>query len=98
MRVVNLKVANFARLVAIDITPSGDVVTLTGKNMAGKSSVLNALWTALKGKDAAPRAPVRKGAKEAEIRVDLGKYIVIRKFKNTDDGEVTTGLVVENAD
>ncbi|HEU4662506.1 MAG TPA: AAA family ATPase [Dokdonella sp.] len=98
MRVINLKVENFLRLVAVDITPAGDIVTLTGKNAQGKSSVLTALWAALAGKDAAPDVPVHKGAREAKIRVDLGRFVVTRKFRLTDAGEVTTSLAVESAD
>lgn len=93
-RLISLTAENFMRLVAVDITPDGNVVQISGANGAGKSSVLRALECALAGKGAFPSEPVRHGAEHAEITVDLGKYLVTRKIK--PDG--TTTLIVASPD
>lgn len=99
MKVIALKAENFARLKAVEIRPDGPVVPITGANSNGKTSVLNAIWTALQGRTVATPVPVRKGAEQARIRLTLGtddgiEAIVTRTF--TDDGD--TGLKVELAD
>ena len=38
MKIINLKASNVKKLIAVDITPNGDVVKITGKNGAGKTS------------------------------------------------------------
>lgn len=98
MRVINLKVENFQRLVAVDITPKGDIVTLVGKNAQGKSSILDALWAALEGAAHLPAKPVHSGAERARIRIDLGKYIVTRTIATKADGGYTSSVKVENGD
>lgn len=67
-----LVVESFKRIIAVEITPDGKVVQLRGKNEAGKSSIIDAIWAALGGLDAAPGEPVRKGAKGASIQMHLG--------------------------
>lgn len=96
MRVIKLHAENFKRLYAVDITPQGDVVTITGKNMQGKSSVLDALWAALAA--VLPAEAIRQGAERALLRVDLGKYIVTRTVSKKKDGGETTAVKVESAD
>jgi len=82
LRVVQLTAENFMRLSGVDISPDPDepVVRITGANGAGKSSVINAIWAALGGKDVAPDKAVRLGETEAEIMLDLGRLVVRRKF------------------
>ncbi|WP_353265843.1 AAA family ATPase [Gemmatimonas sp.] len=94
MRLANIRATNFLRLVAIEITPDGAVVQISGANGSGKSSILRALECALAGKDAVPADPVRHGADEAEIVVDLGDIIVRRVIRP----DRTTSLEVKNAD
>jgi hypothetical protein len=99
LRIVNLVAENFKRLVAVEITPDGNVVEITGANEAGKSSVVDAIWAALGGEDSIPDMPIRKGESKAMIRLDLGEYVVIRSFKLKDDGKTASSqLRVENAD
>jgi DNA repair exonuclease SbcCD ATPase subunit len=50
MKIVNLKADNIKKLVAVEISPADNTVIVTGKNGAGKSSVLDAIWWALSGK------------------------------------------------
>jgi DNA repair exonuclease SbcCD ATPase subunit len=84
MRIIRLQASNIKRLRAVDITPSGDLVVLSGRNGQGKSSVLDAIWLALGGKDAQKATgtarPVRDGASQAEVTLDLGDLIVTRSW------------------
>ncbi len=100
MRIINLTAENYKRLVAIDITPTGAIVDINGKNGQGKSSTLDAIYAALAGKSAIPSKPVRKGEEKAFITVKLGtdevELVVRRSFQTTPDGDYTTSLVVEN--
>ena len=80
-RIVRLKASNVKRLVAVDITPRGAVVQITGRNGAGKSSVLDAIAYAIGGKALQAARPVRDGQSTAEVVVDLGEMIVRRTWK-----------------
>ena len=88
MRIIRLQAEGFKRLVAVDITPEGDLVEIRGNNGNGKSSVLDAIFAALGGAAAFPAKPVREGEEAAVIRLDLGELLVTRYF--TAAG--TTGL------
>lgn len=103
MKIISLQASNFMKLVAVTITPSGNVVEITGKNGQGKSSVLRAIWIAIKGladkeNDTKLSVPIRKGQETARIRIDLGDLIVTREFRLDKDGEFVTSVRVENAD
>ena len=89
MQIVNLRAENFKRLVAVEITPRGNVVQITGKNGAGKSSVLDSIQAALAGKDAMPAVPVHTGSKKAVITIDLGEYKVTRTMTPDGGGTLT---------
>lgn len=91
MKVVRLQAENIKRLIAVDITPDGAIVQITGKNGAGKSSVLDSIWYALGGERNIPGEPVRKGEKKARVMLDLGDLIVERRFT-----EAGTSLSVTN--
>lgn len=99
LRVIHLKAENFRRLRAVDITPDENVVVITGENAAGKSSVLDAIWSAIAGADALKRMgttqPVRHGEDEAMVEVDLGDLKVTRRWDVT---KRTTNLIVESAE
>lgn len=94
MKIVRFNAENFKRLRAVEITPAGDVVQVTGRNEQGKSSILDAIWAALAGADALPDMPIRSGEHTARIRLDLGDIIVTRKFEEGRDSQ----LVVESAE
>jgi len=83
VKIVKLQAKDILRLSAVEITPEGNTVVISGKNAAGKSSVLNAIWLALGGGDAtrALPEPVRKGAGTGDVSVDLGDIMVTKKFK-----------------
>jgi len=80
MKILRFSASNFKKLVAVEIEPDGNVITITGKNGAGKSSVLDAIVTALGGKNVAPRKPIREGQEKAIIVVETDELVVTRKF------------------
>lgn len=98
MKVVQLHAENFKRLGVVEITPEGNVVTIGGENGEGKSSVLDAIFVALKGRAVAPPVPVRKGEEKCTIRLDLGEIVVTRTFHAKEGGTFTDGIKVESAE
>lgn len=98
MKIIKLEAENFKRLTVVAIAPTGNLVEIGGKNGQGKTSVLDAIWVALGGMSASPAKPIRSGEESAVIKLDLGDYRIIRKFKPGKDGGVTTDLRVENAE
>lgn len=97
-KIIELRVSNFARLSAVSIRPDGALVQITGKNGQGKTSCLNAIWTALKGRAVAPAQPIHKGAEEARLQVNLGTMQIVRTFKRTKTEEITHDLKITMAD
>lgn len=99
MKILNFRAENIKRLKVVEITPDGNIVEITGLNGAGKTSVLDSIWWALAGASTHQDVPIRDGASKAVIRLDLGELTVTRKFrKEPRGGEVTTSLIVENAE
>jgi DNA repair exonuclease SbcCD ATPase subunit len=97
MKIISFRAENVKRLTAVSITPDGNVVEITGKNGAGKTSVLDSIWWALRGGKTIQDVPIRKGAETAFIELDLGRFKVTRKFKDKE-GKVATSLIVETED
>jgi DNA repair exonuclease SbcCD ATPase subunit len=95
LRVVQLRAENFKRLSAVDITPEGNSVVISGRNAQGKSSVLDSIAAALGGKATAKLTsrPIRDGEESASVTVDLGDLKVTRTWKGDK-----TNLVVTSAD
>ena len=89
-KIIQLTAENVKRLHAVDITPQGNVVEITGKNGQGKSSVLDAIAMALGGGAEMPTLPIRKGEAKAKIVLDLGDLKVTRTV--TESGST---LIVE---
>src|SRR5262245_25537416 len=103
MKIISLTAENVKKLSVVEIVPKGNLVQITGKNGQGKSSVLDSIWWALAGTTHIQAAPIRKGADEARIKLDLGEIIVKRVFKRhaAAEGEAetyTTAITVENAE
>ena len=83
MKIVSLKATNFMRLSAVEIKADGNSVIITGKNGAGKSSVLDAITSALGGKKASPSKPVKDGEKNGQIVVETDMFTVTRFYSKT---------------
>jgi len=79
MKIVNLIISNILKIRAIHIQPTSPVIEIKGENAAGKSSILDAILIAFKGKKSAPIEPVKRGAKKGTIRLEL-------------DGELAAGI------
>ena len=79
MKLRNIRISNFRRVQSMDLNLDGRSAVLTGRNGAGKSSIIDAVWVALTGKDV-PDAPIHHGAHKAEIEIDLGKYRVSKTW------------------
>lgn len=93
MKILNLKAENIKKLVAVEIAPSGEIVTIAGANGQGKTSVLDSIWWALAGTSHIQAQPIRSGQNKARIRLDLGEIVVERKFT-----EAGSTLSVTNAE
>lgn len=93
MKIIKLEASNFKKLTAIEITPAGNVVTLTGDNGAGKSSILDAITAAIAGGKSIPNQPVRRGESRCVVQVDIGSLRILRTI--TPSG---TTLRVEDKD
>lgn len=94
MKILALTAENVKRLKAVSIAPDGaPVVTVGGRNGAGKSSVLDSIQYALGGTRDVPDRPIRDGEERAEVVVTLDGLKVTRVF--TAKG---SRLVVANGD
>ncbi len=96
LRVIELKAESFMgiKLAELKLDENGDLVVIGGRNGQGKTSLLNAIECAIRGKSHHPEMPVQKGAESAEINLDLGAYKIRRRFKA--DGN--SSIQVSNAE
>lgn len=78
MKILSLTAENIKKLKAVRIVPTDNVVMVTGKNGAGKSSVLDCILYALGGGKELPEKPIRDGADKGEIVIDLAEITVTR--------------------
>lgn len=90
LRIIKFTAQDILRLSVVEITPDGNVVTLTGENGAGKSSVLNAIQMTIAGRKAAPERPIREGADKGQTELTIGaggkpKFIIERKISQGRD-------------
>ena len=76
MKIIKLEAENIQKIKAVEITPEGNTVIISGKNSQGKTSVLDSIAMALGGKNMIPQKPIRKGQKEATVKVDLESHHV----------------------
>jgi len=88
MKIVKLSSTNIKRVKAVEITPEGDVVILSGKNNQGKSSVLDTILYALGGAKNVPSQPIRRGENSATATVETEEFIATRRF--TPSGSTLT--------
>lgn len=74
--IVNLLVENIGGVKKVEFAPKGESVTIGGENRAGKTSAIKALISALGGKDKLPSDPVRRGADNGRVVVQLDQLVV----------------------
>ena len=83
MKILKFVAENYKKLSAVEITPDGNVVIISGKNGAGKSSVLDGIESALCG-GRMPKKPIKDGEVRAKVVTEIGnetlEYTVTRKF------------------
>lgn len=91
-RIIKLAATNFKRLKAVEITPTGDLVVVSGRNGQGKTSVLDAITAALGGTStkALPK-PIRDGAGAAEIVLETEDLTITRRFTPSGSTLTVTG-------
>lgn len=82
LKIIRLEAENVKRLRAVSIDPDGSLVEISGPNESGKSSVLNAIWLALGGREASSSVttPLRNGTAQGYVSLDLGDITVLRTF------------------
>ena len=99
LKIVSLFAENIKRLKAVEISPQGNTVIISGKNEQGKSSILDSIWLACKYSAASKQIPnpIREGKDHALIVMNIGDYTITRQFRMNGDNEVTTRLSVERA-
>ena len=75
IRVKSLIIKNFKNMSYLKTNINEDVTYLVGKNGAGKTTIIDALWISLLGKNAMPKLDrfkmIKQGAEKAEIVVVL---------------------------
>jgi DNA repair exonuclease SbcCD ATPase subunit len=72
MKILKLQAENVKKLTVVEINPQGNLIQITGKNGHGKTSVLDAIWWALAGRDHIQGEPIRRGADKATVFLELG--------------------------
>lgn len=84
MHIVGLEVENYGRIKAVTLEPDATgAVIISGRNAQGKTSLMNAIWAALGGRAGNNASkPVRDGADQAKVTVDLGDMVVTRIWRN----------------
>ena len=87
MRIVELFVENVKGVREVLVRPAAALVEICGENASGKSTLLDAIWWAIKGARHIQDKPIRDGESEGMITIDTGRYKVKRVFKDRGDGE-----------
>jgi len=83
MKIIKLTANNVKNLRAIEITPEGNSVMLTGANGAGKSAIIDAIFSTLTGQRL--KDVVRHGEDRADVLVEMGDFSVKKTW--TSKGE-----------
>jgi len=95
MTILELRSENVKKISVVEIkpTPTG-LVIVSGKNGAGKSSVIDTIEMTLGGADHIPSKPVRKGQDKATGELNLGDFTVKRVITAAGG----SSLIVRNKD
>jgi len=97
MTVVHLKVDGYQRMIAADVTPAlTGAIEIRGRNGQGKSSLIEAMAEALGVVKS--DLPITEGEHAAEVEVDLGDLIVLKKWTRDSGGQAKAALTVKGRD
>ena len=85
MKIKLIDVENYKKIRKVVIAPGErNVMLIAGMNKQGKSSLIGAFSAAIGGGKESPEEPIRKGAKHADIRIeledDLEDLLIHRRF------------------
>lgn len=94
MKIETIAINGFKKLQQFSIDPAGKSVEIKGKNGQGKSSIIDAIWCTLTGKDV-PGVPINRDSVSAKIVVGLDSGHTARLSFNAKGGKT---LVVEGPD
>ena len=99
MKIIGLQAESFRKLAAVELEVSEgeSLIQISGKNGAGKSSILDAIWETLGGKGVSKGNPVKHGEKEAQVEVTLkgGEETLIATRRWKADGKSSIKLVTK---
>ena len=104
MKIIRFEAEHVKKIQAVEITPTGHVVEIAGKNGAGKTSILDSIWWALAGTRSHQPEPIHRDHTNARIKLDLGELTVEREFKRLpaargkQDERFTTRILVTTKD
>jgi DNA repair exonuclease SbcCD ATPase subunit len=98
LKIIRFQAENIKKLTAVEISPEGNVVQITGRNGQGKTSVLDALWWVFTGAANIQSQPIRHGAETARIQVVLGAAGVVELVVERTFTEKASYLSVKTAD
>lgn len=87
--IVKLVSRNVKVLKAIEVTPDKSVITITGANASGKSSLLDSILWVLRGAKVIPERPIREGQSKADVEMDLGEMIATLKITASGGPKLT---------
>lgn len=88
MKIKSVRITDFKGLSFAQFDPDDHIVAIYGKNGAGKSSVLDAIFAAIAGSSASPDVPIRHGCSEAECSVELSDGMKVTR-RWTSSGKTT---------
>lgn len=94
MKIETITINGFKKLQQFAIDPAGKSVEIKGRNGQGKSSIIDAIWCTLTGKDV-PGVPINRDSVTAKIVVGLDDGHTARLSFNSKGGK---SLVVEGPD
>ena len=99
LKIISLQASNFLALKAVEVQAGpGPVITISGRNGQGKTSLLDSIYCALTG--IMPAQPIREGCEKAAIKLELGdgstpELTVSRIISQGIDGKFKATLKVE---
>lgn len=93
-KIKRIKIQNFKGLKSYEGEVLGKDVYLIGKNAAGKTSFIEAVFLALTGKNIPPK-PITTGAKKGLIEIELEDGYVVR-VKMNSTGKTLINFEIEN--